>query len=129
MIWRNVRIEKTNEKCYGRVLAAPLEGTLDLMMTEHPSFLKMSIVCDILQCSPLKANRSFEGIYRLHLQGRKISQIRKHNEACSKLYSGFFDLEMVAIYSSETSVDFQRSTRRYIAEFFITIVVRTSNPR
>jgi hypothetical protein len=42
-------------------------------------------------------------------------------------YSSTLKLEV--IYSSETSVDFQRTAWRYILEeLFITIAVRTSNP-
>jgi hypothetical protein len=35
-------------------------------------------------CSPLKVNRRFGGICRLHLQGRRISHARKRYEAGSK---------------------------------------------
>jgi hypothetical protein len=37
-------------------------------------------------------------------------------------------LKMEAICSSETSVDIQRTTRRYKTVFFVTTAVRTSNP-
>jgi hypothetical protein len=48
--------------------------------------------------------------------------------SCLAYYS---TLNMEAIYSSETSVDLQRTTRCYILEdsLFITNGVRTSNPR
>jgi hypothetical protein len=45
--------------------------------------MKIYIFCDITPCSPLRVNRSFEGIFRLHLQGKDDD----------------------AICSSETSVD------------------------
>jgi hypothetical protein len=35
-----------------------------------------SIFWDIAPCSPLKDNRSFGGTYRLHRQGRLLSQAR-----------------------------------------------------
>jgi hypothetical protein len=35
---------------------------------------------------------------------------------------------MEAKYCSDTSIDFQRTTRRYIPEFFITTTVKTLNP-
>jgi hypothetical protein len=41
-------------------------------------------VRDITLCSPLKSNRRFGGICRLHLRGRIISQARNQSEACSK---------------------------------------------
>jgi hypothetical protein len=55
--------------------------------------LKSTITWDITQCRPLKVNRRFRGSYSL-----------------------FLDLKMEAICSSETSVGFQRTTRRYILE-------------
>jgi hypothetical protein len=38
--------------------------------------MKITISWDITPCSPLKVNRRFEGKYRFHLQGRKISRAR-----------------------------------------------------
>jgi hypothetical protein len=64
--------------------------------------IKSTIVWDITPCSPLKVNRSFGVTYRLHLQGRRISQER--NQMASRallatwfhagfLHSLFFDPE------------------------------------
>jgi hypothetical protein len=82
---------------------------------------KSTIVRDITPCSPLKVNRRFGGTYRLHLQGRKLSQPR--NQLCLPhdftLFSCSFyssALKMEAMCSSETSVGFQQTTRRYIPE-------------
>jgi hypothetical protein len=47
---------------------------------------------------------------RLHIQGREVSQARHQHEAGSKHFS---ILKMEAIFSSETSIDFRRTTRRY----------------
>jgi hypothetical protein len=44
----------------------------------------------------------FDGTYGLHIQGRRISQARKQRDCRWR--------------ASETSVDFQRTTRRYIPE-------------
>jgi hypothetical protein len=77
----------------------------------------------ITPCSPLKVNRYFGGTCCLHLQGRKIGQARNQREPESKqsftlvsclAYSS--TLKMEATCSSETSADFQRTTRRYISE-------------
>jgi hypothetical protein len=57
--------------------------------------------------SPLKVNRRFGGTYRLCLQGRKI---RRASQSRALLANCFH------AGSSETSVDFQRATRRYIPE-------------
>jgi hypothetical protein len=91
--------------------------------------MKSTVFWDITLCSPLKVNRRFGGTYRLHLQGRRISRAINQQEAvasprlcwstaftlvsCSAYYS---TLNMEAICSSETSVDFQRTTQRYIPE-------------
>jgi hypothetical protein len=68
---------------------------------------KSSIIWDITPCSLLKVNRSFGRTCRLHLQGRRICQTRKQRESR-------WQVEQTC--SSETSVDFQRTTRRYIPE-------------
>jgi hypothetical protein len=56
--------------------------------------MKISIFWDIMACRQLKVDQRFGGTYRRHLKGR-ISR---------------------AICSSETSVDFQRTTWRYVPE-------------
>jgi hypothetical protein len=63
--------------------------------------LKRTIFWDITLCSLWSVNRRFGGTYRLYLQSRKISWAR---ELAWK----------VAICSSETSVDTQRTTQCYI---------------
>jgi hypothetical protein len=83
--------------------------------------MKSSIFCDIMLCNPLKANRYFGGTHRRHLQGRRS---RARNQLCTLLFPACFHagflfgysstLKMGVICSSETSVDFQRTTRRYI---------------
>jgi hypothetical protein len=84
-------------------------------------FSQRWILWDITPCSPLKVNRRFGETYRLHLQDRKISRAR--NQLCLPpafmlvCYSAYLSTpKMKAICSSETSVDFQRTTRRYIPE-------------
>jgi hypothetical protein len=62
---------------------------------------------DITPCSPLKDNRSFVGTYRLHLQ----------------------TLRMEAICSSEISVHFQWTTRRYIPKDTTFHNHRCGNPK
>jgi hypothetical protein len=62
--------------------------------------LTAMVMKDITPYSPLKVNRRFGGTYPLHLQGR-ISR------AGGKLATAMYH---------DTSVDFQRTTRRYIPE-------------
>jgi hypothetical protein len=63
-------------------------------------------------CGPLNINRSFGGADRLHFWGPRIRQTRNQPESkvAKKLCLS------PAKCSSETSVEFQRSTRRYIPE-------------
>jgi hypothetical protein len=97
-----------------------------ILREEHRLRVKSTIFWDITPCSPLIDNRRFEGAYRFHLQGRAISRARIQREgrwpclppaftlvSCSAYFS---ILKMEAICFFETSVDNQRTTRRYIPE-------------
>jgi hypothetical protein len=68
--------------------------------------LKSTIFWDITPFSPLRVNRRSGRTYRLHLQGWKISRSRNQSESRWQA--------VLAICSSETSVDSHRTTRRYI---------------
>jgi hypothetical protein len=95
--------------------------------------MKSTVFWDITPCSPLKANRRSGGTYTylLHLQGQGISRARNQREAsraclppASTLIScSAYSLtqKMEAICSTETSVDFHRTTRRFIPEDSITL--------
>jgi hypothetical protein len=89
------------------------------------SEIKSSIFRDITPCSPLKVNRCFGVTCRLHLQGRSRWHIPPKCRLAALLTTWFragfcvaysSTLKMEATYSSETSVDFQRTIRRYITE-------------
>jgi hypothetical protein len=58
---------------------------------------KISIFWDIMPCGPLKVSRRFGGTDTLHLKRRRIGQARDRQQA-------------------DLSVEFQRTTRRYIPE-------------
>jgi hypothetical protein len=60
-------------------------------------------------CSPLKFNRCSRGTCLLHLHGRIIGQARNQHESGSK------ENKMEATCFSETSVDFQRTTRNCVS--------------
>jgi hypothetical protein len=82
--------------------------------------MKSPIFWDIRPCGPSKVNRRFGGTYRLHLQGRRISREsnqrdgRWQAEGFCLAYSSTMNVE--ATRSSETSVNFQPTTRCYIPE-------------
>jgi hypothetical protein len=79
-----------------------------------------TIIWDITPYSPLKVNQRFGGTHRLHLQSPRYMPSKKPawkkvaNRASCSAYSS--TLKMEAMCSSETSADFQRTTRRYIPE-------------
>jgi hypothetical protein len=100
--------------------------------------IKSYIFWDTMPCSPLKANRCFGAVCRLHLQTQRINQAINQHEGGSKqadrklflLHAGFLPtyfltVKMEVARSSETSVDFQRTIWHYIPEYF---TVWTSNP-
>jgi hypothetical protein len=71
--------------------------------------IKSSIYWNITPCSQGKVNRRFIGTYSLHV----------HLAACFMLVSrlvSFSAIKIGAICSTETSVDFHRTKRRYIPE-------------
>jgi hypothetical protein len=62
----------------------------DLLLNfyQHPVALNSTIFWDITPCSPLNFNLRFGETYRLHLQGRRISQVinqQNQNPACHLL--------------------------------------------
>jgi hypothetical protein len=75
--------------------------------------LKGTIFWDITPCSPLNVNRRFGETYHLHLQGRRLLDTCFYAGSCL-VYSS--TLKMEALFSSETSIDIERTTRRYIPE-------------
>jgi hypothetical protein len=78
---------------------------------------KSTVFWDITPRSQLKVNRRFGATFRLYLQGRRIG--RALLAACFMMVSCLaysLVLKMEAIYPSETSDDFQRTTWRYIPD-------------
>jgi hypothetical protein len=82
--------------------------------------MKSSIVWDITPCSPLNVNRPLGGTYWLRLQVWIISHARNQREIRRQADS---TLKMEAICSSETSVDFQQTTRHYIPDELFNVVL------
>jgi hypothetical protein len=74
--------------------------------------MNSSVVWDVTPCSQLEVNLGFGRKTRLHLQGRKVNQAVNQLIAGSKQSCAW----MKEIGSSETSVDFQGYTWRYISE-------------
>jgi hypothetical protein len=82
----------------------------------------MVMTITIFWDSPFKINWRLGGIYRLNIQGR-ISRAKFQRESRWQAtsftlvsYSAYLTLKVEPICSSETSVDFQRTTLRYIQE-------------
>jgi hypothetical protein len=67
--------------------------------------MKSSVFWAIRPCNPLKVNRRFGGTCSPYLQGRRVSQASRD---CL--------LKIEVKCSSETPVDFQRTTWRYFPE-------------
>jgi hypothetical protein len=77
--------------------------------------MKSSIFWDIMLCSPLKISLHFGAtrspIFRIDEWAKQDASMK---QVTCRAYSWILKMEVVC--SSETSVDFQRSTRRYIPE-------------
>jgi hypothetical protein len=84
-------------------------------------FSQRCLICwDKTLCSPLNVSRRFGGVYYLYLQWR-INRERYQRESRWQAFtllscSACSTLMMVAVCSTETSIDSQRTTRRYIPE-------------
>jgi hypothetical protein len=81
--------------------------------------MKSHELWDVMLCSLLKVNRRFGGTCHHNIQGQRISQAGNQRLlSATMVYCLAFSstLKMEATCSSETSVDFQRTTRRYIPE-------------
>jgi hypothetical protein len=72
-----------------------------------------------MACSPLKVNRHFGGTCHLHFRGQTVGQARNQHEAGNK---------MEAARSPETSVDFHRATRHYVAEGKLVLSFEQTGP-
>jgi hypothetical protein len=86
--------------------------------------IKTSVFWDITPCCPVKVNDVSEEhvtfIFRVEEEAKEETSM-KHSAsyACFVLCSSFdhsFTLKVEAVCSSETSIDFHRTTRRYIPE-------------
>jgi hypothetical protein len=86
---------------------------LSLILKERILKLRSFVFWDITPYSQLKVNRRYGETFRLHLQCWRLDQERN---------------QMKVLASSETCVDFQVTTRRYIPEDrTVTTAVRTSD--
>jgi hypothetical protein len=86
----------------------------DLNLRQQTETLKNIIFRDITPVSPLKFNWRFRGTYCLHLHGRiRLCFPPAFTLVSCSVYS---TLKMEVLYSSETSVEFKRTTQRYISE-------------
>jgi hypothetical protein len=72
---------------------------------------KFYILWEITQCSPLEVNRRFRGTLGFHLPGRRISKLVTWFTLVS-LLAYFSTLKMEATCYSETSVEFQPTTKK-----------------
>jgi hypothetical protein len=84
----------------------------ELKSYAHDILLKSSIFWDITLCSPLEVVRRFGEICHLSIQSRRMSRARNQREIrwqAKKQEDG-------GDSSSETSIVFQRTIRRYIPE-------------
>jgi hypothetical protein len=81
--------------------------------------VKSSILWYVTPCSRLKINWRFGGTCRLHLQGRRITQVRNQKVASRAIWLCwlFFDAEDEGpACSSKTPVEFQPTKRHHISE-------------
>jgi hypothetical protein len=101
--------------------AAPRSEKYDNLHNEHlykgsevltAVVMKSSIFWDVTPCSLLEVNRRFGGTCRLRLQCRRISQAKSQR---GSRWQAEPTLKKKATCSSETSVDFQWTTRSYLS--------------
>jgi hypothetical protein len=100
----------TEEFISGYRLIAPLKIT----------FMKNSVFWNTTSCSQLEANRRFWGTYRLHLEGRRISQGRNQHETGREQSSACYLLHTKRPWrlrrQDTPSINFQLTTFRDMPE-------------
>lgn len=85
---------------------------------------KNCILWDVTPCTPLKISRRFGVVCHLCLQDRRISQTIP---ACSRQQVGFSTLKVDLTFSSQTAIDLQWATRRFMPEDRTGLVHRCEN--
>jgi hypothetical protein len=103
------------------------------MLEQLTQYLKPFVFWNITSCSPLKVNRHFRGIWRLHLQDRKKPSKKpawSREQADVELLHGlFFDPEYGG-HKFLRNVSWRPVVyvALYVTRLFITTAARTSNP-
>jgi hypothetical protein len=104
----------------------PLRTTKNRVVFEVLTAVAMrcNLFWDTIPCSPLEIKRRYGGICRLHLHSRR--KVKKETSVKPVLIATqfmlvsflayYFILKMETTYSSETTVDIQRTARHYISE-------------
>jgi hypothetical protein len=108
-----VKLEAAKQFVFVFVISKLQISHQSLLLWTLKMSMKTPIVWNITPCSPLKANRRFGEICHLHI---KINKARNKHAAGSKQ-----SWRWQATYSSETSVDFERTVRCYIPEVVLFI--------
>jgi hypothetical protein len=117
-LWSASRLPMSGKwtlKYFGRSLQFP---SLNLRYSQRWLW---RIFWDVTPCSSFEVGRRFGGIYCFYRQGLKVSQAinkQKAGRSCCLPFAGHSlgDPGMEAVHSSETSVNFSRTTRRQIPE-------------
>jgi hypothetical protein len=102
-LYRNCHSYKSKKKLIQQLIVR----NSHFLFLIHVIIKTSTIFWDITPCSPLNVNRRFGGTYRLHLQGRRISKATNQRECRWQASKQAWHL---------SSVDIQRTTRRYIQE-------------
>jgi hypothetical protein len=98
---------------FSRLFSPKIRGGLCKIWVFKAVTMKNAVFWDVVPCRSC-VNRRLGGMYRLHLQGRKIGERGTSVSKWLQL-ADFCTLKMEAIRSFETSVH-TRSTRRHIPE-------------
>jgi hypothetical protein len=88
-------------------------------MIETCSCLKSSVPWDITPCNPLKVSRRLGGTYRLHLQGRRISQAGNQQKAVRAL--------LVLVFYPEDGGDMLLRDVGWLSTDYTALYPRTQN--
>jgi hypothetical protein len=108
-LWENLNLVTTSHELQTLHLISLKIGSLkkQILHSWLEDLTPVAVFWDITSYDPVKVSRRFEGTYRLHLQGRRVSQARNPHEASTSSglkNVGLLSPDYMALYPSRQTL-------------------------